>query len=159
MSYLIDEVKDVPRQSRSGHARLVSIVAVSGFVIAGLCLSLLFLLDLQSTAYSSLSLGKLTKPSANSTITHGGSTEQNESASQTEGEDDFNIRVLHPNDHVHRTPKTIRLSWNITQEKRSPDGVLKSVYLINGKIEAIFWPAPYGEALIASTRPISRACN
>lgn len=40
--------------------------------------------------------------------------------------------VLHPNDHVLRDPKTIHLYWNITKGYRSPDGVQKLVYLING---------------------------
>ena len=41
---------------------------------------------------------------------------------------------LHPEDHVHRDPKTIRLVWNVTQETLSPDGVVKNVYMINGML-------------------------
>ncbi|KAK2601768.1 hypothetical protein QQS21_004652 [Conoideocrella luteorostrata] len=40
--------------------------------------------------------------------------------------------VLHPEQHIFRATKTIRLYWNITREARRPDGVLKEVYLING---------------------------
>lgn len=154
LSYLIDEVKGMAHLLHSRHARLVSLVAISGFVITGLCLSLLFLVDLQSSTNSGLSVGKPTKPSATSIA-----KEQHESASQSEGEDAFNIIVLHPNDHVHRAPTTIRLAWNITLEKNSPDGVLKSVYLINGMIAAVFCSTRYVEVLITYSRSISRARN
>jgi hypothetical protein len=40
--------------------------------------------------------------------------------------------ALHPEDHVSREPKTLNLTWNITRGSRSPDGVKKLVYLING---------------------------
>lgn len=43
--------------------------------------------------------------------------------------------VLHPEDHVYRQPETIRYVWNITSGFRSPDGVKKRVYLINGAYE------------------------
>jgi hypothetical protein len=39
---------------------------------------------------------------------------------------------LNPQDHVHRQPKTIHHLWNITSDLRTPDGVAKRVYLING---------------------------
>lgn len=40
---------------------------------------------------------------------------------------------LHPDRHISRAPETITLKWNITQSYRSPDGVRKLVYLINGE--------------------------
>lgn len=40
---------------------------------------------------------------------------------------------LDPSRHVQRKPATITHHWNITKDYRSPDGVLKLVYLINGK--------------------------
>ncbi|KAF8860867.1 hypothetical protein BDZ45DRAFT_587758 [Acephala macrosclerotiorum] len=40
---------------------------------------------------------------------------------------------LHPKDHMSRPPTTITHNWNITAEFRSPDGVKKFVYLVNGQ--------------------------
>ncbi|TVY18055.1 Laccase-1 [Lachnellula arida] len=39
---------------------------------------------------------------------------------------------LHPYDHVSRASKTITHHWNITSGFRSPDGVKKPVFLVNG---------------------------
>ncbi len=41
--------------------------------------------------------------------------------------------TLHPEEHIHRQPHTIRLNWNVTKETRRPDGVLRDIYLINGR--------------------------
>jgi FtsP/CotA-like multicopper oxidase with cupredoxin domain len=40
---------------------------------------------------------------------------------------------LHPEDHVFRKPKTITHHWTITSASRSPDGVKKDIYLVNGE--------------------------
>ena len=40
---------------------------------------------------------------------------------------------LHPEEHVFREPRTIRLVWNVTLEQQAPDGVMKSVFAINGR--------------------------
>jgi len=40
---------------------------------------------------------------------------------------------LYPEEHVSRAPKTITHYWNITSDYRSPDGVKKQVYLVNGQ--------------------------
>lgn len=40
--------------------------------------------------------------------------------------------TLHPGDHVLRGPEIVSFRWNITKGYRSPDGVKKLVYLING---------------------------
>lgn len=40
---------------------------------------------------------------------------------------------LHPEDHVSRGPVEIVHHWNITSGFRSPDGVRKRVYLVNGE--------------------------
>jgi hypothetical protein len=40
--------------------------------------------------------------------------------------------TLHPGDHALRGPEVMSLRWNITKGYRSPDGVKKLVYLING---------------------------
>lgn len=45
---------------------------------------------------------------------------------------------LHPDRHISRATKTITLRWDITQGYRSPDGVQKLVFLINGKFLSIF---------------------
>lgn len=40
---------------------------------------------------------------------------------------------LHAAAHIHREPKLIEHDWTVSQGLRSPDGVEKLVYLINGK--------------------------
>ncbi|KAI9663915.1 MAG: hypothetical protein M1821_007405 [Bathelium mastoideum] len=42
-------------------------------------------------------------------------------------------RVLHPEDHVYRKPKTHHYNWTVTSGVRRPDGVAKHVYLINNQ--------------------------
>jgi hypothetical protein len=39
---------------------------------------------------------------------------------------------LHPAEHALREPEVLSLRWKITKGYRSPDGVKKLVYLING---------------------------
>ena len=46
---------------------------------------------------------------------------------------EFSIQ-LHPEEHIRRAPTTLHYSWNITRGYRSPDGVKKCVYLINGRL-------------------------
>ncbi|TVY39252.1 Laccase [Lachnellula subtilissima] len=53
---------------------------------------------------------------------------------------------LHPERHISRAPTTIKLYWEITQGYRSPDGVRKLVYLING-----LFPGPTIEARSGDT--------
>ena len=50
-------------------------------------------------------------------------------------------RILHPEDHIHRKPKTQHLNWTVTSGIRTPDGVAKLVYVINGQ-----FPGPNIEA-------------
>lgn len=40
---------------------------------------------------------------------------------------------LYPTNHNHREPKVLELDWTVRQELRSPDGVEKIVYTVNGK--------------------------
>lgn len=42
--------------------------------------------------------------------------------------------LLHPQEHTSRPPTTLSFNWAISSGLRSPDGVEKQVYLINGKI-------------------------
>lgn len=44
---------------------------------------------------------------------------------------------LHPEKHISREAGIIKLQWNITQGHRSPDGVRKLVYLINGSLPCL----------------------
>lgn len=48
-------------------------------------------------------------------------------------EEDGLATVLHPEQHIFRDARTIRLQWNITLGQRAPDGVTKQVYLVNGE--------------------------
>jgi hypothetical protein len=43
--------------------------------------------------------------------------------------------ALHPAEHALREPEVVSLRWEITKGYRSPDGVKKLVYLINGTIK------------------------
>ena len=50
--------------------------------------------------------------------------------------------ALHPKLHNARKATTLTFDWNITLGTRSPDGVEKQVYLVNGKCmrnEALEW--------------------
>ena len=47
---------------------------------------------------------------------------------------DFGI-ILHPKDHITRLPTSLEHHWNITKGLRAPDGVNKTVYLINGETQ------------------------
>jgi hypothetical protein len=51
--------------------------------------------------------------------------------SYDDGSKDFAI-LLHPRDHITRLPTSVEHRWNITKGVRVPDGVNKTVYLING---------------------------
>jgi hypothetical protein len=44
---------------------------------------------------------------------------------------------LHAQEHTSRPPTTLVFTWNVTAGLRSPDGVEKRVYLINGKYRKI----------------------
>ncbi|UNI15436.1 hypothetical protein JDV02_001970 [Purpureocillium takamizusanense] len=58
--------------------------------------------------------------------------------------------TLHPEDHVYREAKTIYLDWNITQGLRAPDGVVKTVYLINGQFPGPLVEARSGDELVVN---------
>lgn len=58
---------------------------------------------------------------------------ENEQASQSEGKVENQLAIpLHPKHHSTRKPTTLIFSWNITTGLSSPDGVEKTVYLVNG---------------------------
>jgi FtsP/CotA-like multicopper oxidase with cupredoxin domain len=41
--------------------------------------------------------------------------------------------LLSPRKHIDRAPGDVKYAWNITSGERAPDGVQKTVYLINGQ--------------------------
>ncbi|KAF1734621.1 Laccase-1 [Beauveria bassiana] len=49
--------------------------------------------------------------------------------------------ALHPELHVSRPPRTLKLDWSVTRQQHRPDGVLRDVYFINGQ-----FPGPTIEA-------------
>lgn len=61
--------------------------------------------------------------------------------------------LLHPQEHASRPPTTLSFNWTISSGLRSPDGVEKQVYLINGEI--MNWDAMIG--LINAFRPVPGA--
>lgn len=64
---------------------------------------------------------------------------------------DFSIR-LHPEQHIHRDPRTIGLEWNITRDIRRPDGVAKEVYLINDQFPGPTVELRSGDELLVTIR-------
>ena len=64
---------------------------------------------------------------------------------------------LHPEYHTRRAATTIAHHWNITKGYRSPDGVHKQVYLIDGKTTSSI--AIQFFLLTCFTRSISRTYN
>ncbi|KAJ6093063.1 multicopper oxidase-domain-containing protein [Penicillium sp. IBT 16267x] len=64
-----------------------------------------------------------------------------------DGEDDESM-LLHPERHVFRDPTTIHMTWNVTLEPRAPDGVMKLVYLINGRFPGPTIEARSGDELV-----------
>lgn len=55
---------------------------------------------------------------------------------------------LHPDQHREREPTTLREKWHITKDYRSPDGVRKLVYLINGQFPGPTLEARSGDTMV-----------
>ncbi|KAG0648377.1 Diphenol oxidase 2 [Hyphodiscus hymeniophilus] len=55
---------------------------------------------------------------------------------------------LHPKEHIRRLPTSLTHHWNITEGVRAPDGVNKTVYLINGEFPGPTIEARTGDQLI-----------
>jgi FtsP/CotA-like multicopper oxidase with cupredoxin domain len=91
-------------------------------------LGLLFLILIVATTIISSS-ESLFRPSPKSET----SGLRNDTEKEDDGEQQMLGIQLHPYDHVSRPPKTITHSWNISTDYRSPDGVKKQVYLVNGQ--------------------------
>ncbi|KJZ74708.1 hypothetical protein HIM_05825 [Hirsutella minnesotensis 3608] len=116
---------------QSGPRRLMLRALFSGLVcifVAGLYLSYAFTSGAPSTSTAGVSVDAAT----------GG-------PSSSHADDSF---VLHPEDHVYRKAKTIHLKWNVTKAVLAPDGVSKSVYLINGQFPGPLVEARSGDELV-----------
>ncbi|KAK5689584.1 hypothetical protein LTR97_012757 [Elasticomyces elasticus] len=59
---------------------------------------------------------------------------------------------LHPEDHSGRPPSTTQLFWNITKGQRRPDGVAKSVYLVNDAFPGPTIGARSGDTVIITVQ-------
>lgn len=60
--------------------------------------------------------------------------------------------ILHPEDHAFRKPRTLHLSWVITQDDKSPDGVSKKVLQVNGQFPGPVIEARSGDELVVDVR-------
>ncbi|KAK3670245.1 hypothetical protein LTR78_009900 [Recurvomyces mirabilis] len=60
--------------------------------------------------------------------------------------------MLRPDDHIHRPARVVQLGWEITKGMRRPDGVLKTVYLINGLFPGPTIEARSGDTVIITVR-------
>lgn len=92
----------------------------------GLIFAILFLLFLSISSIKRLSYTRAIYSNSNHG-TWGFDDIENESQERTLG-----IK-LHPQNHENRPSKTITHGWTITSGYRSPDGVKKKVYLVNGE--------------------------
>lgn len=112
--------------------RPLQAVALGGLVIASMCIALLYLAAFRPITLTDEGL-ILTPPISAAPAVMGDITVEGDEweDTTTDGSTDGAI-MLHPEQHIYRKPKTILLGWNITKERRSPDGVVKPVYLING---------------------------
>ncbi|RHZ58286.1 hypothetical protein CDV55_106464 [Aspergillus turcosus] len=72
----------------------------------------------------------------------------NLTAPDVEDGEDNESTLLHPERHVFRDPTTIHMTWNVTLEPRAPDGVMKLVYLINGRFPGPTIEARSGDELV-----------
>ncbi|KAK2606296.1 hypothetical protein QQS21_003344 [Conoideocrella luteorostrata] len=111
-----------------------------GLVITGMCLCILYLLESRPPTGSRTVIGKPAGPTTTASV--------HPAPDEASKEEQSRLMLLHPDHHVRREPKTIHLSWNITQDKRSPDGVLKSIYVINGQFPGPLIEARSGDELI-----------
>ncbi|KND87131.1 L-ascorbate oxidase [Tolypocladium ophioglossoides CBS 100239] len=124
--------------SSSRAARLLIATLFSGLLAAAVALCLLY-------AFSTRPLGA--NGGAVTVVHGGGSPKQRPSNPGTDGQDAF---TLHPQEHIFREAQTIHLTWNVTKARRAPDGVVKAVYLINGKFPGPIIEARSGDELVVN---------
>ncbi|KAG6292812.1 hypothetical protein E4U46_008242 [Claviceps purpurea] len=132
MHGLVEDVPNWRKDRRFLRRRPQRSIALSGLVAAGTCIALLCLIGFRPIVYNTRKDEELALNRPISTFTA--------NAVDTDSSHD-GVIVLHPEQHVYREPKKIRVDWNITKGMRSPDGVVKSIYLINGQ-----FPGPTIEA-------------
>ncbi|KAG6045084.1 hypothetical protein E4U39_002735 [Claviceps sp. Clav50 group G5] len=132
MHGLVQDVPNWRKDQRFLRRRPQRSLALGGLVAAGTCIALFCLAGFRPVVYNTRKDRELALTRPISTLTT--------NAVDTDRSHDGDI-VLHPEQHVYREPKKIRIDWNITKEMRSPDGVVKSIYLINGQ-----FPGPTIEA-------------
>ncbi|KAK4552523.1 hypothetical protein LTR86_010367 [Recurvomyces mirabilis] len=60
--------------------------------------------------------------------------------------------MLRPHDHMYRPARRVQLDWEITKGRRRPDGVLKTVYLINDLFPGPTIEARSGDTVIITVR-------
>ncbi|KAI1608769.1 putative laccase [Exophiala viscosa] len=75
--------------------------------------------------------------------------ESQHSTGDYDGPEDLRI-ILHPEDHVNRPPTTLVYDWTITKGYRTPDGVRKSVYLIDDNFPGETIEARSGDRLVVN---------
>ncbi|KAJ9604007.1 hypothetical protein H2200_011529 [Cladophialophora chaetospira] len=71
------------------------------------------------------------------------------------GQEDISI-ILRPEDHIYRQPKTLTFDWHVTKGFRSPDGVRKEVYLINGCFPGDTIEARSGDRVVVNVTNLLR---
>ncbi|KAK4090017.1 hypothetical protein Purlil1_5643 [Purpureocillium lilacinum] len=120
--------------------RLLLLVLLGGLVATS---ASVFLVYTFSSRVSSFAV----EHEANAPSTTPASSDAPPAPAHTQVDDGF---TLHPEDHVYREPKTIYLDWNITKEQRAPDGVVKSLYLINGQFPGPLVEARSGDELVVN---------
>ncbi|KAG5993465.1 hypothetical protein E4U52_001934 [Claviceps spartinae] len=132
MHGLVEDVPNWRKDQRFLRRRPQRAIALGGLVAAGTFVALLCLVGFRPIVYNTRKDEELALTRPISTLTA--------NAVDTDSSHD-GVIVLHPEQHVYRDSKKIRIDWNITKEMRSPDGVVKSIYLINGQ-----FPGPTIEA-------------
>ncbi|KAG6107025.1 hypothetical protein E4U14_004377 [Claviceps sp. LM454 group G7] len=132
MHGLVEDVPNWRKDQRFLRRRPQRAIALGGLVAAGTFVALLCLVGFRPIVYNTRKDEELALTRPISTLT----TNAVDTDSSHDG-----VIVLHPEQHVYRDSKKIRIDWNITKEMRSPDGVVKSIYLINGQ-----FPGPTIEA-------------
>ncbi|KAG6056683.1 hypothetical protein E4U32_005572 [Claviceps aff. humidiphila group G2b] len=132
MHGLVEDVPNWRKDQRFLRRQSQRAIALGGLVAAGTFIALLCLVGFRPIVYNTRKDEELALTRPISTLTA--------NAVDTDSSHD-GVILLHPEQHVYRDLKKIRVDWNITKEMRSPDGVVKSIYLINGQ-----FPGPTIEA-------------
>ncbi|RFN44680.1 multicopper oxidase [Fusarium flagelliforme] len=68
------------------------------------------------------------------------------------GEPEHLAYLLHPQENASRPPTTLVFNWTITSGFKSPDGVVKQVYLVNGQFPGPLIEARSGDRIVVHVR-------